>query len=323
MKVAYLGRDSSQEHSGRLCGPQRLGTELEKRMRTHLQTHLLFSGDPAASLPRMILSIRKNKIKVMHAHGSINSGLWLLLLKRFVKSKAILTFTDFKKNVTNNYKILNGLDAVIVMDEFARKKLIDEGVKRDKVHLVPYGVEDSFYNAKQSAVVRKMAKKIILYYGDARMERGFHLILRSLQHIKDDTLVLLCVRNFHEGFSKEGVEKFISRYKNVKLWTVKDYPCSIHDLVKSVDLVLLPFIKNTLEPPLTLLEVSAAGKPLVTFNIGGNREVVSPGSVVLDRKDHLQIAEAVNDFRPGKREQKRIFYNWDETVRKIREIYDK
>ena len=196
------------------------------------------------------------------------------------------------------------------------------GVKSKLIKKITYGVEDSFHEAKENQEIRNLGEKIALYYGDARHERGMHLLIDSLKYLDKEITMLLCIRNVHEGFNKKKLEELCERQNNLKIIFVGDYPCSIQDIVKSVDLVVLPFIKNTLEPPLTLMEVSTVGTPLVTTNIGGNREVVDNGSILIDDINPKKLAEKINSAIEVPIQTEKIKYPWSSTIRDIEKIYN-
>ena len=175
-KICFIGgKGAGDGFVDRVCGPQRLPLELSKRLPDCKITFVSFQQG------YVLESLRKiQKADILHGHGSLNMCLLLFFLKKIFCKKTILTFTDFKRNVTRNYKLLNHLDAIVVLSQFAKKKLEYHGVNPAKIKVIPYGVEDSFYGAKNNKRIRKLGNKLVLYYGDARYERGFHILLKSL-----------------------------------------------------------------------------------------------------------------------------------------------
>ena len=185
------------------------------------------------------------------------------------------------------------------------------------IKVILYGVEDKFYQAENCKDIRDIANRIVLYYGDARKERGYDLLLDTIPYVDEDIHFLICIRSKFKNIK----ERLTHNLPNVSFMKVDNYPCPIQDIIKSVDLVVLPFIKNTLEPPLTLMEVSAVGTPLITTNVGGNVEVVSSGTVFVEKSAKI-LAKAINSSMNQKKTSKRIF-DWDETIKKINQVYGK
>ena len=267
------------------------------------------------SFLRFIRQIKKIQPDIIHGYGSLNMALLLIFFKKIFSKKIILTFTDFKKNIIKDYSILNKLDAVIVQTEYAKDRLIKNNVKEEIIHKIIYGVEDSFNSAKICDDIRSLSKKIILYYGDARYERGFDLLLNSAGYLNKDILLLMCIRDFY------GNRRNLNEIKNIKILTMDKYPCPIQDIIKSSDIVVLPFIKNTLEPPLTIMETAVVGKPIITTDIGGNKEVINKNSIVMDHINPKILADKINRMILNIPKDKKRKFLWENTIKKIKKIY--
>ena len=351
-KICFLGGYGGGVQCGeRLVGPQRLSVELGIRLAKEMDVCFVHLGDKdhrttLHELPEIIIrngafsffktlrAIKKINPDIIHGHGSLNMAWALFAFKKLTGKKTIITFTDFKRNIINNYSILNKLDAIVVQTEHARQKLIQQGVHFRLIKKITYGIEEKFYHSNLCPEIRGISHKILLYYGDARQERGIHLLLQSLPHLSPDIFVLLCVRKFEKGFGFEEMKSLSS--VRLKVMALSEYPCPIEDIIHSCDVVVLPFIKNTLEPPLTIMEVSAVGKKLITSNVGGTAEVASSGAVILESITPFSLAAAINkefeqksmqksEQKSGKKsEQSRRQsrrYDWNETVKEILELY--
>jgi len=336
--VCFLRPYTPEDHAGRLCGPQRLVADLVEHLPSnyHAISLIIAKNKPTSLLGneiflkkdgflffRTLAALRKIKPAIIHGHGSLNTGLLLLLLAKISSRKAVLTFTDFKSNVTNNYNILNGIDSIIVQSNFAKEKLIHKGVKAEKINVLLYGIGKPSQPIKENALIRNLGSKIVLYYGDARLERGFQVLLKALPLIKEDIFVLLCLRNVHKPFQLEKIQQKVSERKNSKILFVPEYPCSTEEIIQSSDLVVLPFIHNTLEPPLTVLEVSAQGKPLIATNVGGIKEVVPSHTVLLENITAEELAEKINQHDFAKTTVAPAIYSWHKAIQEIEKIYDR
>jgi glycosyltransferase involved in cell wall biosynthesis len=330
--ICYLmgpgGGDTSHD---RLTGPQRLATELAKRLPkefsikyVHMQRRNKFR-----QLLNAIHAVRKTKAAIVHAHGSLNMAMMLRIVKMFTRKRVVLTFTDFKKNVTQNYTILNKIDKVVVQTDYALKKLAAAGVKEEKMCKAMYGVEQVFDEGKSSTEIRNLGNKIVLYYGDARHVRGFKVLLDALPFIDEKITVLLCLRGFTPSSiagdkvcSEEEVREIVRKRENIHLMTVAEYPCPIQDIIASCDVVVLPHIENTLEPPLTLVEATHAGKPIITCNSGGNSEIVAPESIVLSEVTPEMLAATVNSMVENTPQMSERKYRWEKPVQEMVRVYE-
>lgn len=343
-KVCYLnGPGGGVDCLERFCGPERLHAELCQRIKKYFLTDNLILGQKDRiketfqkdalkkgpwSFIKSFHSLRKINPDIIHGHGSLNIAFLLVLYQKLLGKKTILTFTDFKKNFITNYKLLNRLDAVIVQTDFAQRVLIRKGVDKHLIHQITYGVESSFKKAKAYKDIRTLGKKIVLYFGDARRVRGFNLFLRSIDHLKSincldkDIIILMCIRSFHRDADLPLLRKLQEEGSNIIVMRLKDYPCSIAEIIASCDLVVLPFLQNTLEPPLTIMEVSAVGTPLITTDVGGNKEVVSSNALVMDQTSPSLLANAIQTILKKSPPLKKRDFNWEKTIEGIKKIYD-
>ncbi len=334
MKICYLdGPGGGKVCAKRFCGPERLRTELQKRLIKEIITTSVSLGRNPQKIrnlkrrslkhPGVILSafnaVKRSNPQIIHCHGGMKLTLILLLLKYILGKKTVLTFTEFKKT-SLPFSILNKIDVVIVQTEFARNKLIKNGVKEKKLHLIPYGVEDAFYESKKHQDIRDLGKKMVLYYGDARLERGFGLFLESIKLLPPDFFILLCLRGF-DDFSRVRLDHFAKQRGNMKIIGVDEYPCPIQDIIKSSDVVVLPFLHNTLEPPLSVMEVAAVGKNLVTTQVGGIPEVAGSNSLFLKKNDPKELSDLIEHSMTQKNDLVRNF-DWAVTLKKIGQIYE-
>ena len=332
MKLCFVNGKGARTND-RLCGPDRLAFELMNRLKSDYEVSSVrfgrvrrikkqekidefVVGEGVASFLRLFSTIKRIDPDIIHGHGSLNMGMLILALKIVLRKNGVLTFTDFKKNITSNYEWLNRLDGIIVQTEYAKDVLLRNGVNAKKIQVVTYGIENAFYHAKMNRQVRGLGKKLLLYYGDARSERGFDLLLRAAPYISREITLLLCIREFYKDYRTRLP-------KNVVILTIKDYPCPIQDIIKSCDMVILPFMKNTLEPPLTIMEASAVGTPLITTDIGGNKEVAARGTVLIRDMDAQKIGESINYYMKTKKKVDKKIYSWEKTKSNIEIVYKK
>ncbi len=310
----------------RLNGPQRLTEELKKRIKGKFRVTQVSTAEGRSKILNTIFEIKKRNPDIIHGHGSLNMGLFLIVAKLLLRKKTIITYTDFKPNIIKNGKILNLLDSVIVQTEYGKKKLISMGVKPKKITVITYGVEEKFKSGKACKDIRKIGKNLFLYFGDARIIRGFGLIMKALPLINKNKSILLCIRGFEgektkrrKDFFEQDVRNFIKKYPNVTLLTLDQYPCSIADIIASVDGIILPYLGNTLEPPLTLMEALTSGKPVITTDIGGNKEVTTKDTIILKENDAFHLAECINKSK--KRKHLKATYPWSKVISSVTKIY--
>ena len=345
-----------KELNKRLNGPSRLAVELKKRLTLNHKVWLLtmsnFEGkednlisirkkNPILMFFELLISLKKINPDIIHGHGSFGMARILSFIKvftsfneillPFAKSSAILTFTGFDTKARHKYKLLSKLDGIICQNEYTKKELIDDGVSSQKIRIVRYGVEDFFHEAKIITAMKEKGKNV-LFWGDGTLKKGFDTFISSIQKVLSnvsDVFFIICVRKLDPRLEK-GLEGFIKN-ESVILWRNGRYPYPIQDIIKSADVVVLPYAKNTLEPPLTLIESLAVGSAVITTDVGGNGEAVGDAGVLIDPNNPNQLSNAIIELLTNDEKREELKnksseavgdYNWEVCVNEIEEFYD-
>jgi len=113
----------------------------------------------------------------------------------------------------------------------------------------------------------------ILYFGDAKRERGFHHVHLLAKRLPDIKFKILMRYKFPD------CEKDLQDMKdmgNINLILFAT-PRRIKEELKSTKLVLLPYVWMAMRPPLTLVEAMSLGKCVITSQMGGNEELITDG----------------------------------------------
>ena len=333
----------------RLYGPDRLSFELAKRIKrnnplwdvniialSNLSGQCYIEGvminriSYREPFPRKLLwvirSLIKMKPEIIHSCGYYQMGLITLILGIIFRTKKFLTIDEFQDNVYSNLAFLSSkLNGILVQTNYAKRLLVKQGVRLDKIKIVRFGVEDLFLNQKECPEVRALGEKVILFYGDARDDRGFGAIAKAIPRVLSgsNAVFLLCIRDVYPEYV--DILNKLKTYDRVFIWRIAEYPCNIGSIIRSADLVVLPFKRNTCEPPLSIVETKAVGVTLITTNVGGIKEVVDLSTDTIIEPSNLaslsdNILKALNS--PLSKGKVHIFSSWDQTVEKVKEIYE-
>jgi D-inositol-3-phosphate glycosyltransferase len=205
-------------------------------------------------------------------------------------------------------KIYHAADHLIVHAERNKQDLINDfSLRAEKISVIPHGSYDFFarqnalsQNDARAALQISQAKKVILFFGAIRRNKGLEYLLDAFQHVKANvTEVLLLVAG--KGGGKNGersvyytdlVErlthcdgvKFVEQYIPVE---------QVNCYVAAADVVVLPYV--TVSQSGVLLLAYAAGKPVVVTDVGGLGEVVEHGSsgFIVPPTDVHALAQAI------------------------------
>ena len=307
----------------------------------------------------MIKTMKEISPDLFHFYGNIRLGYVAGLCKNFIKKPIIATITrDYralsykrelfdvisKVTIIDSYLkklkryLLSQIDGIICFNKYFKSTLINLfKLNERKVYQINPCIKREFSKGKQKRINIFNNNRIkILYWGDGFLERGFDIFCELYEEISiryPKTEFIVAVRNMEKELkSKINLKK----KNNLHLFNLeeKPYPFKIQDLVYTSDIIVLPFRTNAMEPPLTIIESMAVGKPVITTNAGGNRELIRnnrTGVLVSPKLDEL--IEATTYLLDNEKKRKEIgeeaanfiyeHFKWENSVKKIEEIYSK
>lgn len=195
-----------------------------------------------------------------------------------------------------NYAIKRA-DAILVHVPSVKDVILKEvKVPEEKIHLMPYAIDPEML--KLDAGMRKIWRerlglngKLVFYY-PARIhpDKGQHLILEGLKHVKKEILAnscfIMCGWAQNENYYKKLVE--LASKLPVKL--IIDTSI-IKYLYAASDVVISSSISDTCGT--TIIEAMVLGKPLILSDLNIFREI-SKGNALFFRKD--DVVELANEI---------------------------
>ena len=186
------------------------------------------------------------------------------------------------------------LDLVLAPTKFLRDRLIEGGVEGKRIQHLPYGIETEELErvARDSAVQRgsssEKAPLRIGYFGGFSKHKGVHVLLEAFRQLKEPAELSL----HGLGTDKPYVEllKKLSRKVKAK-WRGAYESHELPRALASVDVVVVPslWVENY---PIVIREAFAAGRPVITSNLGALPESVRDGvdGLLFEPGDAKQLA---------------------------------
>ena len=233
---------------------------------------------------------RNNIPYVFQAHGT---------LPRVIPWRRLKWFYD----TIFGYQLLRDASKVIALSRVEAEQYRSMGVPKDKIAIIPNGIDLSEYaELPPKGVFKKKFnipedKKIILYLGRIHITKGIDFLVRAYaylineMHFKDAVLV---IAGPDDGYLKE-VRELTDRLGVSKrvLFTGPLYGRDKLEAYVDSEFYVLPSRYETF--PMTILEAYACGKPVIASNIGGLRELVDDGKtgLLIDVGDVDQLAKAI------------------------------
>jgi len=306
--------------------------------------------------------VKEQKVNLIHGHTPYNFAQWGEKVARkinlpflyevrgfwedtFVASGSITRKSyEYLKMRSNETKLMKKADAVVTIGKMMKYELINRGINRNKIFIVPNGVDVENFQTKPENInlKRKLGvegKQIVGYIGLIRRLEGIELLYKALKAAKREikNIELLIVgrgdRNYLlqlKKFAKQlGIEKFIHFIGQVQKNEVQKY-------YSIIDIIVIPRIDvrvTRLVTPLKTLEAMAMGKVLLTSNLPALRETVKPGisGDIFDPNDPIELAKKIIYYLSDKEARLNLEnraknfvqkkYNWLNIVEKYNSIY--
>jgi len=122
---------------------------------------------------------------------------------------------------------------------------------------------------------------VVLFFGSLFSGRGvFDLIQSFSKVVKRDRKVKLLISTYHSHEQTEKLVRYIIAKHGLEDSIILDFTYRDHifQLINQSRLVCIPFrFPCSAQPPFTILEAMAAARPIITTNVGANREIVADG----------------------------------------------
>jgi len=238
--------------------------------------------------------------------------------------------------------VLKNVDAVVSISEHLRGYLLNRGVGKNKIVVIPNGVDTQFFKPlpKNRELMRKLAISsediVIGYIGSIRKIEGLDLLIEAIKREQFHNIKLIIVG--------EGESKYELAYKvrTLKLEGVVRLLKSVQheDILKYysiLDIFVIPrkkFYVNELVTPLKPLEAMSMKKCVIASDVGGLKELIRDGVTgLLFKADNVEdliekIGLAITDEglreRLGKNARKRVekYRDWKYLVNNFIDLYN-
>jgi glycosyltransferase involved in cell wall biosynthesis len=185
---------------------------------------------------------------------------------------------------------LNQTDAVLVVSSELRKHVLSLGVRPERIHIVPNGVDPAqFKPAKPDSKLRRKWKlngaPVLGFVGGLRPWHGVEILPDLLARLnKSKRPIQLVIAG--DGQLRSGLER---QFKQRELLDHITFTGALpHEqlpgIIQQFDIALAPYPKHTHDfyfSPLKLFEYMACGIPVVAANLGQITEVISDGKTGL------------------------------------------
>lgn len=249
------------------------------------------------------------KLDVVHGFSSSPMLALRTLVFRYYSKNSVFVHTiksisAFKALGFISTILLNKMDAVIVLNNLAKERLVSSGVSADRISVIESPIDLKKFvpitNKKSLSSLKERygfrGKKVILYYGHFNKFKGVEFLIRSLRHIKSQDITLILIPSFDSN--RDYYDKIIHEEGAEGIVSVVSSDVNLVDYIHLADVVVLPYpsMVSTEANPSCLLEAMACGKPVVTTDLAELHGIAKHGfnALLAKPKDHLSIAQNID-----------------------------
>ena len=289
---------------------------------------------------RLVRIILKEKVDLVHVNNGM-SNLEPVIAALLLNRKFVVHFHGIERPGLVQKLLLNRVHRYIVISEFLRSALIENGFLKERMIVIPNPVQESHALSKDSGELRSQ-------YGLNKYDKVFAIVGRivrwkgHIEFLKSAFTVLdivpdskaLIIGDFSDGGVgyQERIIKMVeeSGYKDRIIMTgyVKD--------VGSIYSIMDVCVHTSIEPEpfgLVIIEAMANAVPVIASDLGAPKEIItdSVNGYLVNPESSEKLAERIisllsddelrNRIRSKGREHVRENYQVDKYARSVEKIY--
>ena len=196
-----------------------------------------------------------------------------------------------------------GLDKIIAVTNNVKNSLIECGVSKDKIEVVPLCIDTDVFNPfltsekMTKAVKEDSDTQVILFVGNVNKTKGLDIFLEAAKKVLYTHQKIKFVITLHEPYEIIEKVKLIASRKLSSCVTVMGVVKNMPALIANADIVVVPFrsTSNVSDVPLVVLEAMAVGKPVIATKIGAIPEVICNGKngILIEPNSVDLLADAI------------------------------
>ncbi len=229
-------------------------------------------------------------------------------------------------------------DQIIAVSQFTKQDIMDVfNIPESKIEVVYHGVYPDDYvfpeeaKAKLRSTLGIKSQPMILFVGKLALRKGVDILLRALPQVLKEVEVKLVLA----GSGNQRDYQYLAQTLGISdklrfLGRVSDDTLRL--LYSSCDLFVLPSRLEGLG--IVILEAMAAGKPIVSTNVGGIPELIESGQngILVEADNEVELAGAIVKMLSdnslaramGENSMKKVRerFSWEVAAQKTERVYN-
>ena len=227
---------------------------------------------------------------------------------------------------------LSHYDSTIVFSEIQRDLLVKLGVTKEKIAIIPNGVDTDKYSPGYSNLKYQLqTKKLFVYQGRIATEKNVEALLKAWKYsaMGDDSKLLIV----GDGHLRASLQPYYGKEHNIIWFGFVAEEARRIDILRAADVFILPSLVEGLS--ISLLEAMACRVACIATDAGADGEVLDRGAgIVLDTQGvTTQLKTLLPLFRDqpeiasllGQKARQRVLerYTLSQNITLLEQLYSK
>jgi len=227
----------------------------------------------------------------------------------------------------------------VVLNEPLKEKLVKKGIPKEKLEVIPNGVNVGEFKLSEEEIERVKKKyclegTVVMFAGTVTPRKGVFELIRAAEILNSRDVLFLIVGNLNldKDYAEMVMEYARSRGINARFTGFVPYE-DLKALYSACDIFVLSSFEEG--DPIALKEAMASGKPLIGSNVGGitmqirdgwNGFLVEPGNERQLAKRIKYLIENEEERRKMGRNSKKLAkeeFDWEKIEEKYLKVYEK
>lgn len=276
------------------------------------------------------------KFDVIFATWAYPDSFASVLISKFLKMPIITKVHGTDINEYSQYWLrrrmisftLNNSDKVISVSKALKKRMIEIGVRSEKIKVIYNGINSNIFRPLDRIQTRKelgisLDKKVILFVGNLRPVKGLDYLIDAFTQIAKSGNIQLII--IGEGELRKHLEDKIRKY-NIQDYIYMPGNRPHNEITKwmnASDLLCLPSLSEGV--PNVILESLSCGVPVVASNVGGIPEIIisSDYGITVEPGNTSELKKALLEclVKTWNRDLIHVYSNKFSWYNNVKEIY--
>ena len=246
--------------------------------------------------------------------------------------QSIWRWWDQRKDENRFRKAAAAADQIVTISDFSRREIIRYlGVDAKKIHVMPLGVDSSWFSPVAAERMDATSAPRLLYVGSDDTRKNLQRLMEAmglLHRQLDCPATLTCC-----GLGDAAAAKYVPILRDVdiaRFVTITGFlpDEELRTLYTKADLFVFPSLYEGFGLP--ILEAMAAGLPVVSSRSASLPEVGGEAAVYCDAANPAELAAAIRDTwrNPNLRERlkqdgrvRAVQFTWEKAAQALRDLF--